>query len=394
MANATVALRLGSLALNLQDEMEIKLLVDLMLAIWKCLEGTIDGDGGKMFIGGIATALGCIFHGRPTCSARQLKELGGSILLENHPRREGGKDESNGMHLMDIIAYSFDSGDFQSLMDILSASISDMELASTSINCWRRRPLPLSDQCSGLLISLSLLHVSITSRTIMEPNRALNFLGSFLRCYPRWASRAAPSVIDVAGACLAMPAPTTQLLLASLEFLASPCIVSDPHAAHLMWTFFSLMVQEGAPAAVRSVVIRLRSVVIRLLPAMCSSNKRLFRRARDVIGKSMVAQDPIIRSSATAALADLANLDLLRDVEQILGWVQNRLNDDEPVVVYYALEVLRYLVVNEELEFDLVVRVLEKRLNVDITIVGEVLGLDALALEGLVAIMGAWEKVD
>ena len=174
---------------------------------------------------------------------------------------------------------------------------------------------------------------------------------------------------------------TTETLLASLEFLASPCIVSDPHGAHLAWTFLSSLAKEGVPTAVRSSVIR-------LLPEMCSSNKRLFRRARDVIGKSMVAQDPIIRISATAALSDMASIDLLRDVEQIVGWIQNRLTDDEPAVVYYALETLRYLVVNEELEFDLVFRVLEKRLDVDLSNVDAVLDLDVLALEEIVALMG------
>ena len=84
----------------------------------------------------------------------------------------------------------------------------------------------------------------------------------------------------------------------------------------------------------------------------------------------------------------MANLDLLRDVEQIVGWVQNRLTDEEPAVVYYALETLRYLVVNEELEFDLVVRVLEKRLDVDLSDPRVVLGLDKLMLESLFALMG------
>ena len=99
-------------------------------------------------------------------------------------------------------------------------------------------------------------------------------------------------------------------------------------------------------------------------------------------------RDPMIRISATAALSDLARLDLLRDVEQIIRLVQHRLVDEEPAVLYYALEVLRYLVINEELEFDLVIRVLEKRLNVDISNIDSILDLDILALEGLVALLG------
>jgi hypothetical protein len=98
--------------------------------------------------------------------------------------------------------------------------------------------------------------------------------------------------------------------------------------------------------------------------------------------------DPIIRLSATAALSDLAKFDVIRDVEPIIGLVQNRLIDEDPAVLYYALEVLRYFVVSNELEFDLVVRVLERRLDIDLLNINTILGLDKLAIEGLVGLLG------
>ncbi len=109
-----------------------------------------------------------------------------------------------------------------------------------------------------------------------------------------------------------------------------------------------------------------------------------------LIGKVsiMYNRDPIIRLAATAALSEMAKLDLIRDVENIVGLIQSRLFDEEPAVVYYALEVLRYLVVNEELDFDLVVRVLEKRLVIDLSNVSTIVHLDMLALEELVVLMG------
>ena len=75
-------------------------------------------------------------------------------------------------------------------------------------------------------------------------------------------------------------------------------------------------------------------------------------------------------------------------MEPIIGLVQNRLIDEDPAVLYYALEVLRYFVESNELEFDLVVRVLEKRLNIDLLNIDTILGLDKLALEGLVGLLG------
>ncbi|KAL7539375.1 hypothetical protein ACHAXR_009234, partial [Thalassiosira sp. AJA248-18] len=386
MANATIALRLGSLLLNLQDDAEVQLMCDLILATLK----DQTRDNSNVFTGGMLIALGCVFRRRPTCfkSATRLVQLGEALLQKAQYQKH--EENSDGGHLMDIIMYSLDSDCFQSLMDIILISVSDTESPSTpSLNLWHRRPLSLPNQCTGLLLGLSLLHISISSsQSIMEPDRALAFLGPFLECYPRMASRVAPSIVDITRTLIAKQSHNTQpLLLAPLEFLASPYIVSDPHGAHLAWSFLSSLVKEGVPTAVRSAVIR-------QLPDMCSSNKKLFRRIRDVIGKSCCTiflipnRDPIIRVSATAALSYMANLDLLRDVEQIVGWIQNRLTDDEPAVVYYSLETLRYLVVHEELEFDLVIRVLEKRLGVDLSNVDVVLSLDTLALEGLLALMG------
>ena len=99
-------------------------------------------------------------------------------------------------------------------------------------------------------------------------------------------------------------------------------------------------------------------------------------------------RDPIIRVAATSALSEMANLDLIRDVEKVVGLIQSRLIDEEPAVLYYALEVLRHLVVNEELEFDLVVRVLEKRLSIDLSNVNTIMSKDMLALEELMSLMG------
>ncbi|KAL9180607.1 hypothetical protein ACHAXT_011060 [Thalassiosira profunda] len=384
-ANATAALRLGSLALNLEDDADINAVCEILLAIFGRLDDT--GTSGDVFIGGILTALGCVVRCRPSCydNATLLIKLGESI--GSRSRTDGSSEsevEGQGPHLMDILIRSLSGKAFQPLIGIVASSISDLAgPTSNSVSAWKRRPLSLADQSSGLLLGLSLLHTSIgSSQRVLEIEQALAFLRSFLQCYPRMSSRAVPSIVAIARECLDQQSTAPQTsLLAPLDFLASPCIVADPHGAHLAWTFIYSLVQEGVPTAVRSAVLR-------LLPQMCASNKRLFRRAKDAIGRSMVVQDPIIRLSAAAALSEMANLDLLRDVEQIVGWIQNCLTDDEDAVVYYALQTLRYLIVNEELEFDLVIRVLEKRLGADLSNADEVRGSGALALEGLVELLG------
>ena len=100
-------------------------------------------------------------------------------------------------------------------------------------------------------------------------------------------------------------------------------------------------------------------------------------------------RDPVIRTAAMASLSDLAESDLLRDIEEIVGWIQVGLKDEESAVSYFALVALKYLVSNDELDFDLVMRVLEKRLCIDLDDMSNVLenlGND-LVLEGFIMLL-------
>ena len=289
LANPIVALRLSSLALNLPDGAEVKLLLELILSIYKCLDNTSEDYGPNssiMLTGGVLSSLGCVFRCRPSCidSATQLSQLGESILQNGQNGETIRKHEYEGFHLVDIIVNSMDGEDIHPLLDIISSSISDAGTPSMPFNNWHRRPLSSSDQSSGLLLGLSLLHMSLaSSQTGVNPNNALDFLQAFLQCYPRLSSRAIPSIIDITRCHLDMKSTSSINISTALEFLSAPCVVSDPHGASLTWTFMSSLTKEGVPTAVRSTVIR-------LLPRMCSSNKKLFRRVMSVIGKTMVAQ--------------------------------------------------------------------------------------------------------
>ena len=289
LASPIVALRLGSLALNLPDGAEVKPLLELILSIYKCCNDTSDGgcpDSSIMMTGGILSSLGCVFRCRPSCidSATQLSQLGEAVLQNGLNGESIEKHEYEGFHLMDIIVNTMDGQDIQPLLGIISSSISDAGTPSMPFNNWHRRPLSLPDQSDGLLLGLSLLHMSlVSSQTWIKPNNALDFLQSFLQCYPRLSTRAIPSIIDITRGHFDIKSTSSMNINAALEFLSAPCVVSDPHGASLSWTFMSSLIKEGVPTAVRSTVIR-------LLPRMCSSNKKLFRRVMSVIGKTMVAQ--------------------------------------------------------------------------------------------------------
>ncbi len=289
-ANATVALRLGALALTLTDDDEVTLMIDMIWSIMKCLENSCDCASDELLIGGILNALGCIYQCRPACfdRATRLYELGELLLRRARCQKDyrgERKQETRGQHMIDTLCLSMiDGDDFSTLLDIIAASISMSP--SDSFSSWQRRPLLFTDQCAGVLIGLSFLHTSVKSpeASKVESGHAITFLRSLLQAYPRVASRVVPSVIDTVQACLTISThQTNAALIESLEFLSSKCIVSDAHGAHLAWAFLSPLVTEEMPTAVRSTVIR-------LLPDMCSGNRRLFRRVIGIVGKSMLAQ--------------------------------------------------------------------------------------------------------
>lgn len=384
--NSASTMRLGTLALSLESDREVNAVCDLLLSIFVNFldEGALVRNDVS-FLGGMLYALGCVFSSRSNCTdkAKTMRMVGESLIKDSSAYSLGEGENSERLHLIDILAdmkSEQSSSRYNNLIEKMSRSISAMD--QPNLHSWSRRPLALEDQCSGLLVGLTLLHVAVLSPgpTDHEYQRTLEFLASFLECYPRAASRVLPSVLDTVRKSSNSPS-LPQILSISVNFIASKQIVSDPHGAHLAWSYLSPLTTDGVPSATRASMIR-------ILPQMCLNNKKLFRRIRDVIGKSMVSTDPIVRIAATATLSDMAKLDLLRDVEGIVSWIQGRLNDEESTVTYFALSALRYLVQNEELDFDLVVRVLEKRLAIDLGAVEAFLGWDVLALESLVELLG------
>eukprot|EP00956_Cyclotella_meneghiniana_P009473 scaffold13103_cov77-Cyclotella_meneghiniana.AAC.2 len=109
-------------------------------------------------------------------------------------------------------------------------------------------------------------------------------------------------------------------------------------------------------------------------------------------------RDPVIRTAAMASLCDMAELDLIRDVEEIVGWIQVGLKDEEVSVSYFALASLKHLISNEELDFDLVMKVLAKRLALDLDDVTNILTVigSGLVMEGFILILAqaGYEEVD
>jgi hypothetical protein len=373
MADANLALYLGTLALGLHNDDQLEILCILIAIVFESFinceasirkvyvpsDVTVEGQtlitvrqvkvsahsknampsaSDMLWIGGILCSLGNVMHPRLPTSAVGIKKLGETILGKAHTTlatsEEKGDERVNvdaEYHLVNILSRAIDddksSGglDYQCLIRIMSASISNIYDETVLLHNWKRRPLSLSEQYFGtLLLGLFWLISYFTSdsqfvlyapssldRTFTSP--CFGFIRCARSCF--WVlaitidlpssdfryvhlslssthsslltlmvislARVVPSVIDLARTCTST-ATSSRLLLKAMEFLSSSAVVSDPHGASIAWNFLSSLTGDSNPSSIRSTVLR-------ILPTMCASNKKLRSRIRAIIGKSLVS---------------------------------------------------------------------------------------------------------
>lgn len=319
--DATLAIRLGSLALSLHDNDEIDMLCKILSQVFGSKEyghdtsvktmyvpsdvttqghhtlvtvrpATVASSGAPlssvlmMWIGGILCSIGNIFSARSTVAvgAVELKRLGESLLMNAGTiSREEKIDNDSSSHLINILSQSLKEGsEYGYLVSIMTSSLANVNDKSVLFYNWKRRPLSLSEQYAALLIGLSHLRIMLlSSYDYAATTDPFALLSSLLAIHPRMSARVVPSIVDMARIC--MSNGSSELLLKSIEFLSSSAIVSDPHGASIAWTFLSSLVGDSIPASVRSSVLR-------ILPGMCAGNKKLRSRIRVIIGKSLASK--------------------------------------------------------------------------------------------------------
>lgn len=297
MADPALALELSTLALGTEDEQELNALCNLIFSIYCSLDShAIPSAPYHFWVGGILCAVGCLFLPRHSTCASSIKKLGVSLLHNSNVMTQVGKekvvdnaneDAENKCRLIDILSCLLgkESRQFQFMISIMTSYIANVDEESVLLYKWKRRPLSASDQHGALLIGLSLVHMSLSSTLIgtIEFGGACSYLSTLLKCHPHISARAVPSIIDVVRTCItAASSSSSQLLLEALKFLASPAIVSDPHGASITWNFLSALTNDSVPPTVRSSVLR-------VLPDMCASNKKLRSRIRAIVGKSLTS---------------------------------------------------------------------------------------------------------
>ena len=169
-----------------------------------------------------------------------------------------------------------------------------------------------------------------------------------------------------------------------LEFICDS-IARDASCAHEVWAMVLSLIDPLTAS------IRVQSMVLRLYPIICNTNKRLYGRICESLGRYVSHPSNELRVIAAASICELAQKDLIRDVSDVIGWVQSFLTDQEDMIVYYAVLSLHHLVLSGELDYIIVLKVLNKKLVKFDENVNDVLTLNHIIIEALVKLLGDGE---
>ena len=363
-----IIFRLSTIALTLQDESQILCILEVILNLVQsnCLYSSC----GELVMVGTVRSLGFMFGASSICKevATELKKLANSTEpLPQRNEKEAALDSYQ--HIIMLLG----STDFnQEDTDIVLkgfAPNSSNPLVSFS---------PTFEQSSALLLGSSILSISITKcHKVCRNKDPFEFLRAVLKCWPHLGVRTIPVVKNAIQSFIS--SSDSDRIMMSLEFLCFTA-TKDPICAQEVWFTLSGLVAKDAPSAVRLTCLR-------LYPSLCVSNRKLYGRVRDSLAKLVESSDAKIRISVMATLSELAKADNIRDVSDVIGWLQNGLSDEEPLVVYHVIMTLHHLVLEDELDFDTVMKVLCKKL-VEIDNASDILLLPPVVIEALVQLFG------
>jgi len=279
---------------------------------------------------------------------------------------------TNLMHVADQLEGSDDMDEGSTLIDRVASS-----------RRFENTDLSAAQQIASLLFGIFLLDSDDEEG---REDRGIPFLSDLLTHAPHLSISLMPVVMDrINRASKIIDGPQ---LMRYLNFLCTG-LARDPHCAQEIWFLI------GGKMMHADVPLPVRVAVIRLFPKLCDTNKRLYRRIIDSLESSVTNRQPEIRLAVAATLSELAQNDLIRDVSDVIGWIQGLLTEEREkplhsLLVHYALMSLHYLVVAGELDFDVVIKVLSKRLC-SVADFGAISELPTVVQDALVLLLGDGE---
>ena len=343
--------------------------------------------------------------------ARGLTSTVGAVFLQEESCQNEAKHllkTSQGMD-QQLMGLS-DRGKTYSVIQLLEEGEDGDEVLKfiASVDVSALESLSAVKQIEVLLLGISMMEIA-GNEELQTAGR--NFIKCFLQKYSHLGLLLMPSLIADINAAAVEKSPSE--LLTKLHFLVDS-VTADPSCAQQAWNLIGVQMLDPNNPVV------LRVTIIRLLPRLCVANKRLYRRVMDTLGThrdgkpssgttntgalspaSMAIQtvNADVRLAFAASLCDLAKDDLIRDTSDCIDWIQELLVEDysdspsNALLVHYAIMTLHYLVVAQELDFSLVLKVLKKKLC-SVTNIEDVRHLPPVIQESLALLLGDGECKD
>lgn len=393
--DTVVILRLSSVALShpLPSDVQVVLRILHLILDLKAGASTV---AEAAILRGLANML----LGNPSC-----RPFCRAILATLHEKQRGLPKSKNDQHKRSALqkirpSRSSHFGDAENLIQFLDESVVDV---NSFVPFLVKENMFVGTVCSPTQQTGSLL---LCTSLMLEPSlnkqAAYSLVTHLLEVYPHLSISVLPVMIDCINlACREGDGATLQH---QLDFLCTS-MVKDAQCAREIWNLLGVeLMKETTPSVIRATVLR-------VFPKLCIANKRLYKRVIEVLGKNL-ADSPNsweIRLAVAVTIADLAKEDRIRDVTDVIGWIQGFITgtgwirsvsnvdkDHSPgnaVLVHYAILALHYLLVAEELDFNLVIVVLNKRLC-NVHDMKEVTKLPLLVLETLAQLLGDGETAD
>jgi len=346
--------RLGALALSTP----IKKDVSCVLTLLGTLSGSRDG-----FVQGMLYSLACIFT-----QDDEFKEPI-ELLLRRAESTGGGEQHYRAETLSSMVQLFHQDDEEESLLKFMTTSLKHGDPSQVSS----------LEQTCAFLLACSLLHWKAIDKELVY-----SYLNALLQQFPHLGITLLPILFQsIQTAC---DDNDGVALLGQLDFLCD-AVVKDPSCAQEVWNLVGVkLTQPDSPTSVRAAAIR-------MYPRLCAGNKKLYRRVVDSLSRLVDSKEPEIRLAVSATIHDLAREDRIRDVSDVIGWVQTYLSDENASVAHFGVQCLHHLVIAQELDFSLVMKVLNKRLC-PMSDVDMLLALPQTVLEALVLLLGDGECDD
>ena len=359
--------RLALMALNSPDMSESKKILESIYLILKA--GCFEECCGRLVLIGSIRALGRIFASVKSHASVAAKLCWIADEIEEEEEEEGCEEgyDSNLMAKDHVVLFfqtlKSSSGELN-CNSVLSKLIVPVISESTS-----------SPEQMGVFLVVSSLLCTKTCRN--DPAKKFDLLQQIVERWPHLGARSIPLATSFIQTEATQEPGCDVGVIPALHFLCSASSI-DPSCAQQVWSILSTLTEHPS-------VVRIAS--IRMFTFLCKANRKLYGRVRDCLGRYCSSPDVKMRIAATATLCDLAREDLIRDVSDVIGWLQGCLDDDEAIVVYYVLMTLHHFIHGEELDFDVVIKVISKKL-VKIGDVGSILQLSPIVIESFVVLLG------